>query len=214
MASFLKGVGRFLFGDKDRFKKISNYSPEQQQGLQQFYQNPIQNQPLYQQGQSFLGNILGGGQGAFEAFQAPQLRQFREQTVPQIANQFAGMGTGAGGLNSSGLYNALGQAGQRLQENLGAQQAGLQFQAAGQALPYAQQPYQNQLAGLGAQSFTNRYQPGSTGLAGGLLGGVGAGLGGGAGLVGGMALGNSLFNQGNSTGFNAGLGFPASGMGY
>lgn len=211
MASFLKGVGRFLFGDKDRFKKISNYTPAQEQGLQQFYQNPIQNQPLYQQGQSFLGNVLQGGQGQFDAMQAPYIRQFNERIVPQLANQFAGMGTGAGSLNSSGFRNAALQAGKGLAETLAAQQAQSQFQAAGQALPYAQQPYANTLGGLGAQAFTNRYQPGSTGLAGGLLAGAGAGFGGGAGLMAGQALGNSLFNQGNSTGFNAGLGFPQSG---
>jgi hypothetical protein len=225
MASkFWKGLGQFFGGKPDRLKRISNYIPEQEQGLRGIYNNPIQNQPLYQQGQSFLGNILGGGQGAFDAFQAPQLRQLREQILPQIANQYAGMGTGAGGLNSSAFINSANQAGARTQENLAAQQAGLQFQAAGQALPYAQQPYQNQLAGLGAQPFTNTYQPGTSGFATPLFAGIGAGFGGGAGLAAGSALGNMLFNkgsQGSSTGFNPGLGFSAgpamgmqSGIGY
>lgn len=209
MASkFFKGLGRLFFGDKDRFNKISNYTPQQEQDLLKYSQNPIQNQPLYQQGQSFLGNVLQGGQGQFDAMQAPYIRQFNEQIIPQLSNQFAGMGTGAGSLNSSGFRNAAIQGGQRLAETLAAQQAQAQFQAAPQALGYAQQPYANTLGGLGAQSFTNRYQPGSTGLLGGLVNGAGAGLGGGAGLAGGMALGNQLFNQGNSTGFNAGLGFP------
>lgn len=215
MASFLKGLGRVFFGDKDRFKKISNYTPQQEQDLLKYSQNPIQNQPLYQAGQSFLQNTLQGGQGQFDAMQAPYIRQFNERTVPQLANQFAGMGTGSGSLNSSGFRNAALQAGKGLSETLAAQQSQAQFQAAPLALGYAQQPYQNQLGGLGAQSFTNRYQPGNTGLLGGLaqgaIGAAAGAFGGGLGAQYGSSLGNSLFNQGNSTGFNAGLGFPQGG---
>ena len=59
---------------------------------------------------------------------APETRRFNEQTIPDLAEQFAGMG--AGGLSSSGFRNAGISAGTDLSERLGALRAQLKGQGA------------------------------------------------------------------------------------
>jgi hypothetical protein len=59
---------------------------------------------------------------------APMQRQFQEQTIPDLAEQFAGMGSG--GLSSSGFRNAGISAGTDLSERLGALRAQLKAQGA------------------------------------------------------------------------------------
>ncbi len=66
-------------------------------------------------------------QNAAEMF-APEQRQFNEQTIPDLAEQFAGMG--AGNLSSSGFQNASVGAGTDLAERLGAMRANLRMQGA------------------------------------------------------------------------------------
>ena len=58
----------------------------------------------------------------------PETRRFNEQTIPDLAEQFAGMG--AGGLSSSGFRNAGISAGTDLSERLGALRAQLKGQGA------------------------------------------------------------------------------------
>lgn len=174
----MPGLGSFLFGKSDRMKQVPTMAPYQQQNLQQSIQNPINQSPLYGAGQSFLQDILSGSPESMQKFQAPHIRQFQEQTAPQIAERFAGAGTGAGAFNSSSFQNALSQAGQRLQENLASLQGNMQFNALPQALAYAQQPYSNTLASSSIPTFQNVYQPGNTGF----LGGIGQGIAQGAGL--------------------------------
>ena len=100
------GIGGLagLFGgggkDKDRFDRESTLSPEQEQ--------------IFTMLQEMLQGQLGGeGQ---EAFEAPYLRQFQEQTIPGVAERFSGMG--AGSQSSSAFQQSLGAAGAGLQENL------------------------------------------------------------------------------------------------
>lgn len=59
---------------------------------------------------------------------APEMRRFKEQTIPDLAEQFAGMG--AGNLSSSGFTNASVGAGTDLAERLGAMRANLRIQGA------------------------------------------------------------------------------------
>ncbi len=92
---------------------------------------------------------------------APEMRRFKEQTVPDLAEQFAGMG--AGNLSSSGFTNASVGAGTDLAERLGAMRANLRIQGA------------QGLANLGRQSLqpvvTNTMnQPQSTGFEEGMSG--------------------------------------------
>lgn len=67
--------------------------------------------------QNKILQMLGGNLGEFEdyeTFAAPYKRQFNEETVPGIAERFAGLG----GLSSSGFTQSLGKAGAGLNEGL------------------------------------------------------------------------------------------------
>lgn len=126
--------------------------------------------PTETQGQNFLQNLLGRTpEQQLEGFEAPYLRQFREQTVPEIAERF----TGQDAQRSSAFGQTMGQAGAALQENLAAlkgnlvnQLLGQQLQGANVGLGYAQMPQQRyqlqqQNANLGlsyGQMPQQRYQ--------------------------------------------------------
>lgn len=96
----------------------------QQQGardylLQQLMQDPSQN---------------GGG---FEGIQNEAMRRYQQETIPQLAERFAG----AGALNSSGFQQSLASSGQELQSRLAALRDQSQLQR--------EQLNQNRLGGLG-----------------------------------------------------------------
>lgn len=114
-----------------------------------------------------------GGSG-IEQLQAPYLRQFREQIVPQLAEQFAGFG--AGSQSSSAFQQALGQSGAGLAENLASLGIGREQNAL--------QSLQN-LLGLQTQGLVKKelpwWQQGLVGLSGGIGQGIGQSLGGGIG---------------------------------
>ncbi len=81
----------------------------------------------FEQGlQSLLGLVTGSPE-SFEAFEAPLLRQFEEETLPQITERLTAQGAGGG--RSSAAPQILGRAGERLTENLAAQRAQLQQSA-------------------------------------------------------------------------------------
>lgn len=73
-------------------------------------------------------DILNNDPAAMAAFEAPEQRRFNEQIIPDLSEQFAGMG--AGNLSSSGFRNAAVSAGTDLSERLGAIRANLRQQAA------------------------------------------------------------------------------------
>lgn len=174
----LSDIWKFLFGQRDQNRQLPTINPQQQQALQGYFGNPIQNNPNYQSGADYLQRLLSNDPELMQQMQAPYLQNFEQNIVPGIANRFAGMGTGSGGLNSSGLYNSLGQAGRDLQTQLAGLHSQNQLQGLGQSLNYAQQPYSNALAGIGIRPFENVYQPGNTGL----FGQAGQGFAQGAGL--------------------------------
>lgn len=109
---------------------IGNKKP---QGIQFPTQTPQQ-----QQFQNKILEMLGGQLGEandFESFAAPFRREFNEQTVPGIAERFAGLG----GLSSSGFTQSLGQAGAGLNEKLASLQTGLKQDKFRSLLPFAMQ---------------------------------------------------------------------------
>lgn|SRR5574338_117871 len=123
------GFNEFMFGTKEK-----NY----QQSLLEPGQQPIKNQ-LYgaaQKGQGgafgqvadYYGDLLSNDSEDFNAYAAPEMRRFNEQIIPGLAEQFAGMGSGA--LSSSGFRNAAVSAGTDLSERLGAIRAQLRQQGA------------------------------------------------------------------------------------
>jgi hypothetical protein len=102
--------------------------------------------PTEQAGQGFLQNLLSRTpEQQYQTFAQPFMRQFQEQTVPQLAERFSGLGA----QRSSAFGQALGGAGAGLQENLAAlkgnlinQMLGQQLQGANVGLGYSQLPGQ------------------------------------------------------------------------
>ena len=76
----------------------------------------------------YYRDLLSNDSNTYNQMQAPELRQFKEQILPGIAEDFAGQG--AGGLSSSGFRNASINAGTDLSERLGAMRAQLRQQGA------------------------------------------------------------------------------------
>ena len=134
------------------------------QALQQFLTQGIQSNPLYGAGSSYLQNLLSNNPQQQQAFEQPYLERFQQQIAPQIAERYAGAGTGSGALNSSSFQNSLAQAGRGLSTDLASLRGGMQMQGLGQALGYAQQPFANQLGGINTRTFENAYFPQSGGL--------------------------------------------------
>ena len=104
----------------------------------------ITRNPLYKQGSDYLKGILSGDPAASAAFEAPAMRQFQEQIMPEIAEKYAGAGAG----QSSAFGQEMGQAGASLAERLQAMRAELQQNAVGQAMGYAQAPISNSMSML------------------------------------------------------------------
>ena len=117
-------------------------------------------------GLEWLQRILSGEEGAFEDYEAPYKQQFEQETIPGIAERFAGMGTG-GSQNSSGMQQTMGQAGRELTQNIASLRGGLQQNAMGMLqgmMGQAQQP-----------TFENIYQQPTTGIVPGMAQGMGQG---------------------------------------
>lgn len=135
----------------------------------------------FQQGQGFLDSLFNDPD-FFKNIEAPAMRQFNEQIIPGVANQFASMGSG-GSLGSTAFRNQLGRESSNLATNLAANRTGMQQQGANQALQYGQQPFQNMMQMLqqAMQPTQNTYQPPSAGffgpIAAGLSGGISQGMG-------------------------------------
>lgn len=102
------------------------------------------------QSADYYRDLLGNDSADFNAFAAPEMRQFNEETIPGLSEQFAGFGSG--GLNSSGFRNAAVNAGTSLQERLAAIRAGLRQQGAQGLNSIGQQA-------LGTQFTGNMYRP-------------------------------------------------------
>ena len=152
----------------------------------------LENNPAYQQGLSYILDLIGGSPESRQAFEAPYREQFEQYTVPTIAERFAGMGTGAGALSSSSLYNTLAQAGKSLETDLASMHEQQRMNALSQLLPFLQQPYSNKISALNYQP-QKQQKPSIWGPLGGLAG-MGLGF-----LGGGPA--GSMF------GYNAGSNF-------
>jgi hypothetical protein len=109
--------------------------------------------PLYQQGGDFLSQMLGSGQD--DALEAPLMRKWREQMIPEI---LARSGQG----NRSDIHQMLARSTEGLLESFGALRSQNRWSAFNQALPYAQAPSnefntRSQTA-LNAQPYNYRQQ--------------------------------------------------------
>jgi hypothetical protein len=182
------GFSEWLFGSKDKLKKIPTGTKEQQALHNNILQQAMgmsQGGGGYQQAQDYYNSLFAPGNQAYENFAAPFMNQFEEQILPQIAERFAG----GGALSSSGFGQALGGAASGLQSNLAQLFAQLQSQAAG-----AQTQQYNQLTqtGLNYQPFAYNKQQGSTGFLSPILGGIGTAMGGPIGAALGQGIGGGI----------------------
>jgi len=173
--SALSSVVGGLTGDKG--KSGSTFNKGQKQGLDQLLQDvkgmrggaqDITHNPGFQMGNEWLQGLFNDPQ-FFQDFEAPLQRNFQENTIPELANRFAGMGSG-GALGSTAFRNALGREGSNLHTNIAAMRGGMQQQGVGQAMQYAQQPFSNlmQMYQQAMQPTQNTYQGPSQGFMGGL----------------------------------------------
>lgn len=151
-------LSRFFFGQKEKF-----YGMPQWQNLNAALQG--QGAPgAFGQAADYYRSNLGDTSADMQAFEAPLRREFQEDILPGIAEQFAGMGSGS--LSSSGARNTALRAGTALGERIAAIRSGLRMQSA------------NNLAGLGQFGISSApFRPETGGFLGGIAGGVGQSLG-------------------------------------
>ena len=174
----------FFTGTPGSYEKVSRFRPGAQESLaQQSVNAGLQRGAGGAFGTSadYYRDVLSNDSEDFNAFARPELRRFREETIPGLSEQFAGFG-GSGSLDSSGFRNAAVNAGTDLSERLGAIRAQLRQQAAQGLMGIGQQ-------GLG-QFDENIYRERTPGFLETAAPAIGAGLG----MFGGPALG-ALGNQ-------------------
>lgn len=148
--------------------QLSQFTPEQMQLFKSMFS---QLGP-----ESFLSQLAGGEEGAFDQLEAPALRQFGE-LQGNLASRFSGMGTGA--RHSSGFQNALNSATGDFAQQLQSQRMGLQRQALQDLMGMSntllqQRPYEQFLT----PKKTPFWQSLLTSGVGGLASGFGSGFGG------------------------------------
>lgn len=180
---FRSGANDFLFGTDDQTDQLSNYTPEQRQYFDQFIQQLMGLQGQgggVNQATNLLQQYMDPQSEVYRNFEKPYQQQFEQETVPMLAERFAGAGAQGGALSSSGFGQALGAAGSNLQTNLAQMKSQMQRQSIGDILGL----FQNMTGqALGAQPFSYQFKPGSQGLVPTALtafaGGLGRSMGGG-----------------------------------
>jgi hypothetical protein len=154
---------RFETLSPDQKKLLKNWFKETKGGKYgaKFLEKAVKEGPpvskIEKSGSNFLQNLLGqSAEDRYKDFEAPYLRQFREQVVPEIAERF----TGPNAQRSSAFQQALGGAGAGLTENLAALKGNLisqmlnqQLQGANIGLGYSQLPMQRYGQQMGAAEF-------------------------------------------------------------
>jgi len=163
--------GSFWTGSKGGYDQVSRMTPQQQQMFGDMLQGLGGAQGS---GMEWINDILSGDPEAFNKFEAPMKRQFEQETVPGIAERFAGLGS-HGAQSSSAMQQTMGQAGRELTENLAALRGNLQQNAL------------SQLQGLMGQAYQPTFESTYRQPTGGFLGGLGQGLAGGSGQLLGLA---------------------------
>lgn len=135
----------FLFGGTE---KMPTMDKNQKRMLSQIM-NMLS--PQGQLGQGYQGalglqqQLMDPSSAATQQFMDPYMREFEQQTVPGLAERFAGAGAMGGGLSSSGFGQSLSMAGSDLQSKLAALKSQLGQQAAGNLM--------NQFSGMSGQAL-------------------------------------------------------------
>jgi hypothetical protein len=149
----------FFSGSPAEYEQVSNLTRSQlknQKDLERSSRGAFTDVGNY-----YRSNLSNNPQD-FQAFAAPDIRRFNEQTIPNLAEQFAGMG--AGGLSSSGFQNAAIGAGTDLQERLANLRASIRQNAASGMQNMAQSslnPHtQYQMTNPGSEGFLSSFASG------------------------------------------------------
>ena len=152
-------MGSFLFGSEEKLKKFDQYTPQQSNLFGDFIQQLMSGsggvggtQDLIKR----LQDMLNPDSQYYKDIEEQQLGEFNEQTLPRLAEQFAG-GAQGGALSSSGFGQAIGGAARGFKRDLQSQKSNMMMQAIQQLLG------QNQQA-LSAQPFGYTQTQASTGL--------------------------------------------------
>lgn len=147
----------FLTGTPEVREQVSNLTPSQMRNQKQLERAGRRRGAGGAFGDSadYYRDLLSNNSADFDSFAAPEMRRFNEQIIPDLAEQFAGMGSGA--LSSSGFRNAAVGAGADLSERLGAIRAQLRQQGAAGLTNIGQM-------GLTPHSQWQTTQPGSEGF--------------------------------------------------
>jgi hypothetical protein len=160
-------LGRMLFGSG--MKQVPTMTPEQMGILNRMMSQLSPTGQLggaQSQALEGLQEYMDPSEESYQRFAEPYMRQFEQETLPGIAERFAGASPmGGGALSSSGFGQALGSAGANLQSQLAGMKTGLQRQAIGDIL---NQYNQMQGGALSAKPFG--YQSPQQGMIPGLIG--------------------------------------------
>lgn len=193
--SWNKAGKEFFTGSPEKHKRVSTLLPEQQ-GLFEQLQDALQGQGAggaFGEGADYLYSILNDNPELMDQFFAPETQRYQQETIPGLAEQFAGMGSG--GLSSSGFRNASVRAGADLSERLAALRAGLKQQASQSLFGLGQQGLgnfsQDVVSRQGSPGFLGSVSPAIGSTAGSAIGGpIGGAIGNGVG-----SLSSSLFGK-------------------
>lgn len=181
------GFWDFFTGTPEKRENVSTLRPEQE-GLYNQLTNAGKGRGAggaFGDAADYYRNLLSDDSADYQAFAAPALRQYNQDIVPGISEQFAGMG--AGGLSSSGFQNAQIQGATDLAERLGSIRANLR-QAGAQGLANIGQQ--------GLQSYSQNMvtQPGTEGFLSSVAPAIGTAAGAAIGGPFGAAIGNMAGN--------------------
>lgn len=189
----------FLFGTPEKRENVSLLRPEQEGLFNQLTQAGQGRGAggAFGSAADYYRNLLSDDSEDYNAFAAPALRQYNQDIVPGISEQFAGLGSG--GLSSSGFRNAQVQGATDLAERLGAIRANLR-QAGAQGLQNIGQ------LGLGNYSQNQVTQPGTSGFLSNLSPAIGTAAGSFFGGPLGSAIGGGIGNWFGNKGFGENVG--------
>lgn len=148
-------LNKIFPGEKAKLQQVPTMDPMQKNLMSQM-QGPLQGM------NTFLSELMSGSPEAMKRFTDPAMRQFNEQIIPGLAEQFAGSGE----MSSGSFKQALGSAGASLAERLQAMRSGMQMQAMG--------PLSNMMGStMQAQPFGYQMTPGSQGMGSAMAPGIG-----------------------------------------
>jgi hypothetical protein len=151
-----KAARNFLTGEPGQVHQVSDLTPGQEPLHEQLINSGMNPGAggAFGTAADYYRDLMSDNPADLAAYTAPDLRQYNEEIVPGLSEQFAGMGSG--GLSSSGFRNAQIQGATDLSERIGAIRANLR-QAGAQGL--------TNIGQLGLQPVQSNYQtPGTPGF--------------------------------------------------